>query len=68
MIASGSDIKTLIGTIQWGVFWLLMVFLYIGIFVLWKQCDISADIREIRATVVQQAKECHNLDTMKVKK
>jgi hypothetical protein len=28
---------------------------------------IAADIKEIRITVVQQAKECHNLDTMEVK-
>jgi len=64
MIASDNDVKTLIDTIRWGIFWLLLS----GLLFWWKVCDISADIREIRATVVQQAKECHNLDTMEVKK
>ena len=68
MIASDSDINTLNGTIGWCCFWMMWFFFVAGFVFWWKVCDISVDIREIRATVVQQAKDCHNLDTMEVKK
>ena len=68
MIASDSDIKTLNGTIGWCCFIMVWIFFVSGFLFWWKMCDISADIREIRATVVQRAKEYHNLDTMEVKK
>jgi len=66
MIASNSDIKTL-NVMGWCCFWMMWFFFVTGFLFWWKVCDISADIREIR-TVVQQAKECHNTDTMEVKK
>ena len=66
MIASNSDIDTLIVTIGWCCFFMVLIFFVTG-FLFWcKVCDISADIREIRETVAQQAKEFHNLDTMEI--
>ena len=50
---------------------LIFVLGFIAIQLTWIMKDtlsISTEIKEIRATITQQAKECHNLDTMEVKK
>jgi len=55
----------------------MKLYQYVGIVLTMVMCwyclservaGIANDIKVIRETVTQQAKECHNLDTMEVKK
>lgn len=54
----------------------MKLYQYVGIILTMVSCwyflservaNIAADVKVIRATITQQAKECHNLDTMEVK-
>lgn len=50
---------------------LIFILVFIAIQLTWIMKDtlsISTNIKEIRATILQQAKECHNLNAMEVKK
>ena len=50
------------------MFWGLVASLAIYFFFTYQRLErIAADIKVIRATCTQQAKECHNLDTTEVK-
>ena len=52
------------------LFWLRLIAIVVGLMIgslSWRLKLIAADIKVIRSTVTQQAKECHNLDTMEVK-
>jgi hypothetical protein len=66
-MANDDDIKRLTSTIGWCCFLMLWFFFMSGTFFWWKVCEISNDIKDIRTVIVQQSKECHNIDTVTAK-